>query len=190
MNNKISCGIDASTSCTGICIFENDELIYYKAIIPKGDNWRDRLFQEGAEISKILQKYSPEIIYMEDVPLKASGGLKTLVILGGVQGFIYGIAASCGIPVEFISPTTWRSKAGLFDGTKEGKKREVLKQKAIKMANNKFGLSLEWHGANSKFSQDDIAESILICATMLGIVEKEKKFGKSQSQSKKARECD
>lgn len=184
MKNKISCGIDASTSCTGICIFEGDNLIFYKAIAPKGDNWRERLFNEGPEISKILQQYSPEIIYIEDVPLKASGGLKTLVILGGVQGFIYGIAASCNIPVEFISPTTWRSKAGLFDGTKEGKKREVLKQKAIEMANDKFGLQLEWHGPNSKFSQDDIAESILICATMIGVVEKEKKFGKAKSQSK------
>ena len=110
---------------------------------------------------------------MEDVPLKASGGLKTLVILGGVQGFIYGIAASNEVPIEFISPTAWRSTIGLFDGTKEGKKREVLKRRAIEMANNKFNLNLKWISPSSKFNDDDIAEAILICAAMLGIIKKE-----------------
>ena len=108
-------GIDASTTCTGWSIFQDGKLIDYGEIRPKGDGWRERLFHEGPELDIILSKYQPDTIYMEDVPLKASGGLKTLVILGGVQGFIYGIAASHNIPVEFVSPNTWRSEGGLFD---------------------------------------------------------------------------
>ncbi len=185
MKNKITMGIDASTSCTGVSVFDGKELIYYGAIKPKGDNWRDKLFHEGPELSALIEKYRPDIIYMEDVPLKASGGLKTLVILGGVQGFIYGIAATYGVPIEFVSPTGWRSKAGLFDGTSEGKKRVVLKQKAIERANKEFGLELKWKGPSSIYSEDDIAESILICATMIGIIGKERKFPKAKSQSKK-----
>lgn len=177
--SKVMMGIDASSTCTGISIFKDNELVYYTAIKPEGDDWRDRLFHEGPALSKIIQEYKPDIIYMEDVPLKASGGLKTLVILGGVQGFIYGIAASNGVPIEFVSPTTWRSKAGLFDGTAQGKKRAVLKQKAVEMANKKFGISLEWHGPSSKKSEDDVAEAILICATMSGILTT-RKFGKTQ----------
>lgn len=167
---RTTMGIDASTTCTGIAIFKDEKLIYYTAIRPKGDNWRDRLFHEGPALSQIIQLYKPDIIYMEDVPLKASGGLKTLVILGGVQGFIYGIAASNGVPVHFVSPTVWRSKAKLFDGTIEGKKRDILKKRAIEMANEKFGLNLKWNGPNSIKTEDDIAESILICAVMSGVL--------------------
>lgn len=179
MTNNVYMGIDASSTCTGVSVFADSKLVHYEAIRPNGDNWRDRLFHEGPELTKIIQKYNPQKIYMEDVPLKASGGLKTLVILGGVQGFIYGIAASNGVPVEFVSPTSWRSIAGLFDGTKEGKKREVLKRKAIELANNKFNLELKWVSPSSKRNEDDIAEAILICACMIGVIRKHRKFGKS-----------
>lgn len=173
-------GIDASSSCTGVSVFIDSKLVHYQAIKPEGKDWRDRLFHEGPALSQIIQTYKPEKIYMEDVPLKASGGLKTLVILGGVQGFIYGVAASNGVPIEFVSPTSWRSMAGLFDGTKEGKKREVLKQKAIEMANDNFNLELKWVSPSSKYNEDDIAEAILICASMLGLVGKQRKFGKNK----------
>lgn len=175
----ITMGIDASTTATGIGIFDNNNLIYYTTIKPKGQDWRDRLFHQGESINKIIEVYKPDKVYIEDVPLKSSGGLQTLVILGAVQGFIYGIMASHSIEVEFVSPNTWRSMAGLFDGTTEGKKREVLKQKAIQTANEKFGLNLNWVSPNSKFNEDDVAEAILICATMIGLVVKKKKFGRT-----------
>lgn len=171
-------GIDASTTCTGVSVFSDGKLVYHGAIKPQGDNWRERLTNEGPELKAIMKKYRPEKIYMEDVPKETHGGTNTLLILGAVQGYILGIASSLSIPIEFIAPTSWRSKAGMFDGTKEGKKREVLKQKAIAMANEKFGLELIWNGPNSKKTQDDVAEAIIICATMLGIVKKERKFGK------------
>ena len=173
-------GLDASSTCTGWSIFKDKKLIDYGAIRPKGDNWRDRLYHEKTDLVNIFNKYKPEKIYMEDVPLKAAGGMKTLVILGGVQGFIYGLATSNNIPIEFVLPTTWRSMGGLFDGTEKGKKREVLKQRAIEMANEKFGLNLIWNGPNSIKTQDDIAEAILIAAVMLGIISKKRKFGKKK----------
>ena len=176
--DNIYMGIDASSTCTGWSIFKNNKLIDYGAISPKGTDWRDRLYHEGPELIKVFQKYNPQKIYMEDVPLKASGGLKTLVILGGVQGFIYGVATSNNIPIEFIEPNTWRSMGGIFDGTQEGKKRDHLKKRAIEIANEKFGLDLLWVSPKSTKNQDDIAESILICAVMLGLVTKQKKFGK------------
>ena len=181
MKDNVYMGIDASSSCTGVSVFIDNELAHYEAIKPEGNDWRDRLFHEGPALSRIIQKYKPCKIYMEDVPLKASGGLKTLVILGGVQGFIYGVAASNGVPIEFVSPTSWRSIIGLFDGTNEGKKREVLKQKAIEMANDCFDLELKWISLNSKKNDDDIAEAILICAAMLGIISKERKFEKNKN---------
>lgn len=170
-------GVDASTSSTGIAVFDGLDLVYHTTIKPKGEDWRDRLFHQGPDLKEIIEEYKPDIVYMEDVPLKTGGGLQTLVKLGGVQGFIYGIMASYQIPVQFLSPTTWRSKIAIFDGTQEGKKRDVLKEKAVIMANQLFGLELLWFGPKSKKSQDDEAEAILIAYSQI----KPKKFGKSRN---------
>ena len=167
-------GIDASTTSTGVSIFDETNLIFYTTIKPTGEDWRDRLFHQGPVLKEIVEEYKPDIVYMEDVPLKKVGGLQTLVILGGVQGFFYGIIASHNIPVKFLAPTQWRSKLQMFNGTEEGKKREVLKKKAVMMANEIFGLNLVWNGPTSKKTEDDVAEAILIAYSQI----KPKKFGK------------
>ena len=160
-------GVDASTTSTGLAIFEDDKLIYHTTIKPNGENWRDRLFHQGPIVKEVVERYSPEAVYMEDVPLKRAGGLQTLVILGGVQGFFYGIFASHNIPVYFLPPTRWRSRLEMYDGTKEGMKREILKEKAVNMCNTIFGLSLAWHGPKSKKSEDDVAEAILLAYSQI-----------------------
>ena len=64
-------------------------------------------------------------------------------------------------------PSEWRSKVGLYDGTKRGMKRDVLKQRAIEKANELFHLDLTWVSPRSKKNQDDIAESILIAYSQI-----------------------
>ena len=187
MKSEYYMGIDASSTCTGWSIFSDSKLVDYGAISPKGKDWRKRIYDERSDLNAIIQKYNPAKIFMEDVPLKAKGGLSTLVKLGGVQQSIYTIATDNGIEIEFAEPSTWRSKGGLYDGTREGTKRDVLKKKAIDLANAKFGLDLKWVAPKSKLNEDDQAEAILICAVGLGIVTKERKFGnkRPKSQSKK-----
>lgn len=170
----VTMGIDASTTSTGVAVFEDTKLVYHTTIKPIGEDWRDRLFHQGPTLTKIVEEYKPKIVYMEDVPLKASGGLKTLVILGAVQGFIYGIMAAHNIRVEFLAPTQWRSRLGMYDGTKEGKTRDVLKEKAVALANTTFGLELKWFGPKSKKTEDDVAEAICIAYSQI----KPKKIGK------------
>lgn len=177
MNNNIYCGIDASTTSTGWSIFKNDKLIAYGVIKPKGEDWRDRLIHEVPELSRIINTYKPSKIYMEDVPLKKAN-LKTLVILGAVQGVIYGVAAQAGIPIVFLLPSVWRSALGLYDGTKDGTKRDALKKKSIETANRLFGLQLQWISPSSKKNEDDVAEAILIAYSQV----KQRRFGRSKSQ--------
>lgn len=159
-------GIDASTTCTGYGVFEDNKLIDYGCIRPEGDSWRERLINEGPEFKDLLIKYRPDKIYMENVPLMGKQ-MQTLVILGAVQGFFIGITSSLNIPVEFLLPSQWRSIMGLYDGTKTGTKKEAMKEKAVKMANDLFGLSLTWIGGKSKKNQDDIAEGILIAYSQI-----------------------
>ena len=173
----IVCGIDASTRSTGFSIFKDKELIDYGVIKPEGEDWRECMTNQGPELIKILAKYHPDKIYMEDVPLK-KGNAKALVILGAVQGFIYGITASFEIPVEFLLPSEWRSPLGLYDGTREGTKRAELKHKSILKANEIFGLNLQWVSPSSKKNEDDISDAILIAYSQI----KKKRFGRPKSQ--------
>lgn len=157
----ITMGIDASTTSTGWAIFDDKELKAYGLIKPDGEDWRERIVNQAPQLVEIIAKYKPEKIYMEDVPLKSKYP-KVLVQLGAVQGFIYGVTASVHIPVVFLGPSEWRSPMGLFDGTREGTKRDELKKKSIEKANKLFGLDLLWVSPSSKFNQDDEADAILI----------------------------
>ena len=154
-------GIDASTTCTGISVFDDKNLIYSTEIKAKSDEWHQRLIEQKNQIEKIIKKYKPVMAYMEDVPLESRSN-KNLLLLGAVHGFIFDICINFDIKIEYISPTVWRSRLNMFDGTKDGRKREVLKKKAILMANSLFNLKLEWYGSKSKRTQDDQAEAILI----------------------------
>lgn len=160
-------GIDASSTCTGMAIFEDSNLIYYGVSKPPKDlSWRERIAVEGKEIEAIMKKYRPDRIYMEDVPLFGKQ-MQTLVLLGAVQGYILSIATHYRIPIHFLLPSQWRSDMGLFDGTKMGTKKDAMKEKAVATANEKFGLNLKWIKPKSKLNDDDIAESILIAYSQI-----------------------
>ena len=153
-------GIDASTSSTGWSIFKGNKLIDYGVIKPKGGDWRDRIQKQWLPLCEIIDKYKPEKIYTEDIPLK--DGKITILKLGAVQGIILGVATCKNIPIGFLSPSDWRGALIMYDGTREGTKREVLKKKAIEMANKNFGLNLLWVAPKSTRNEDDAAEAILI----------------------------
>lgn len=139
--------MDASTTAIGWSRFIDGRLIDYGLIKCKSKDWRERIKLESKELPKIIA--NADIIVAEDAPLKP--GASTIQKLGGVQGMILTICADK--KTEFILPSVWRSKLCLFDGTKDGMKRDAMKKKAIEMANKEFGLSLD---------SDDIAEAILI----------------------------
>jgi len=167
----IAMGIDASTTSTGWSIFKDDKLIANGVIKPKGSDWRNKIQQEFPLLCKIIDKYKPDKAFIEDVPLK--DGKITLVKLGAVQGMVLSVMAFKEVPVEFLSPSDWRGALGLYDGTREGTKREVLKKKAIEMVNKKFGLNLLWVAPKSKLNEDDTAEAILIAYSQV----KKRKIG-------------
>ena len=101
----IGMGIDASTTCIGWCIFNDDELLDYGKLKPTVEDleWRDRVYNFIPQLQQIIDKYKPQIVYVEDVPLMSKRGNKTLVQLGATQGSIIGLCGANNIKVEFIS---------------------------------------------------------------------------------------
>lgn len=177
MNSMITMGVDGSTKSTGYSVFKDKELIAYGVIKAEDEDWRKRIAIQGPQLAKLLANYRPDKIYMEDVPLKAQNPL-TLVQLGAVQGFFYGLSATFETPIVFIKPSNWRSPMGLFDGTRDGTKRVEMKRKSIEKANKLFGLDLIWKSPSSKFNEDDIADAVLVAYSQI----KGKHVGKPNSR--------
>lgn len=171
-------GIDGSTSSSGWAIFESEECkrIDSGRFQPKGTDWRNRIEQEWILFSQIFEKYHPQKIYIEDVPMK--DGKPTILKLGSVQGMAICLAAQYGAEIKFLLPSEWRSGLNLYDGTREGTHRDVLKRKAVETANKLFNLNLKWVKEKSKKNEDDEAEALLIAYSQI----KKRKFGKPKSQ--------
>ena len=171
-------GIDGSTTSSGWAIFESDgcKRLASGRIQFNDKNWRERIFKEWKVFDKIIQKYHPKKIYMEDVPMK--DGKSTILKLGSVQGMALCLASQYDIDIYFLLPNEWRSGLGLYDGTRQGTHREILKRKAVETANSLFNLNLLWVKEKSKRNEDDEAEALLIAYSQI----KPKKFGKPKSQ--------
>nr|DAZ25513.1 MAG TPA: RuvC [Caudoviricetes sp.] len=130
--------------------------------------------QEWGQFCNIVEQYKPEILYYEQPPLK--DGKITLLKLGAVQGLILALCAQYNIQVKFLSPADWRREVGLYDGTREGTKRDELKKKSIEKANQLFGLDLAWIAPKSSKNEDDVADAIMIAYSQV----KPRYFGKSK----------
>ena len=179
--------LDASTTCIGWSIWDEDNLVSYGKIKPTIDKleWRDRIQNLIPQLNEIIKEYKPSNCITEDVPLFGKGN-KTLVQLGSVQGMILGVCYSNNIEVNFITVSKWRSDIGLFTGNTEDKKRENLKPNSIKKANELFGLNLNCiYSKNGVYqenkSDDDISDSILLYASTCDKYKvKPKLFGKER----------
>lgn len=182
----ISIGIDASTTCIGWSIFNDDELLDYGKLKPTIDNleWRGRVQNFVSQLQEIIDKYKPQRMYAEDVPLMDKRGKLTLVQLGAIQGVLIGVCGINNIEMNFISVSTWRKDIGLFDGTEKGKERDEMKVKSLHKANEMFGLNLacvftKSGKYNPSKSDDDISDSILVyCSTRDKYKVQKKTFGR------------
>lgn len=146
----IYCGIDGSTTSTGISILNDKDLLYYECIKPKSKDWEERIGFISYRINDILRNNNIEMIYIEDIPLK--DGKPTIKKLACVRGAIKAVSFLNDIPLDPRPVNEWRKNAGFYDGTKEGLKRDAMKEKAIEEVKRLFGIDVN----------DDIAESILI----------------------------
>ena len=174
--SMITCGIDASSSCTGLCLFDNFTLVYYNKFRPDKDlGFRSNTCQIIEKIAPIIDKYKPAKIYMEDVPQFAKQGsrgknmLKPIIALGAVQGIFYHkICFEMGYSIEYVNVDEWRQELGFLKGNE--RKREEQKQKAIDYVNREFNLDLQFKKGSHRISNDDdIAEAIAICWSQIKV---------------------
>ena len=134
----LSC--DQSTRCTGYAVFEDGKYITSGVIdMNKSKLETDkRSFEMAKEIWKIIKKYNPSHLVIENVQQQSSPS--TVIILARLAGMIIGYAEAHNIHVHILLPSQWRKALGYSQGAKV--KRQELKQQSIDYVKNNFGLDL------------------------------------------------
>ena len=164
----IRMGIDASTHITGYCVFDDDVLKTYGKIKAEETlSWRERIVFMMQELAQLVQEYNPEELCLE-VPIKTIKNVNTLEQLFSLHGALIGMAATLHVRVIPVEVSSWRKQLGMLSHEDRNTvKRNALKEKSVKMANQLYNLDLVYKSPNSKYNDDDISDSILICHTII-----------------------
>lgn len=143
------CGIDASTNKTGVSLFIDGEYSGHMLIdLHKIKDSNVRVPKMMKEIKGVLDYYEPDIIVMEECLLKTN--IATVKLLSYLAGAIISWAADNQVEFRFQLPSEWRKRVEIVQGPKTP--RDKLKQEAIDMVKEKFGIDVT----------DDEAEAVLI----------------------------
>lgn len=131
---------DQSTRCSGYAYFEDGQYIESGVIdMSKSDLATDqRSFEMAKELWKIIKKYKPEHIILEDT--QQQNNIKTVIILARLQGIVMGYAEAHGVKVHILLPSQWRAALSYTQGPKV--KREELKKQSADYVKEKYGLNL------------------------------------------------
>ena len=129
------CGIDASTTCTGISYFKNGKLIDHEIIdLKKNKNTELRMKEMFIGIITSISKNKPDVIYYEDNYQKNNP--KTTKMMALLMGSIWGYCIQNDIAIEPILPSEWRT---LIDINVPKAKRPEYKKRAMDYVKKHFG---------------------------------------------------
>ena len=131
---------DQSTRVSGWAYFEDNKYIESGVIdMSKTKLETDkRSFEMAKELWKIIRKYNPDILCIEDVQNQSNA--KTMIVLARLAGMIIGYAEAHKIDIYIITSTQWRSMLDFKLGA--GVKREELKQQSIDYVKETYGVDV------------------------------------------------
>ena len=131
---------DQSTRVSGWAYFEDGKYIESGIIdMSKSQLETDkRSFEMAKEIWKIIKKYKPQEVVIENVQQQSSPS--TVIILARLAGMIIGYAEAHNVHVHILLPSQWRKALGYSQGAKV--KRQELKQQSIDYVKENLGLEL------------------------------------------------
>ena len=132
--------VDQSTRCSGYCLVEDNEYICSGVIdMSKSElETSERSFEMAKAIWKLIKKYKPEYLVIEDVQNQNS--TKTVIILARLQGLILGYAEAHGVKTHILAPSVWRRELNYSQGPKV--KRVELKKQSADYVKDKYNINV------------------------------------------------
>lgn len=130
--------IDQSTRCSGYAVFNDDKYVESGVIDMNNSKLETdkRSFEMAKELWKVIKKYKPEILFIEDVQQQSNA--KTMIVLARLAGMIIGYAEAHDVEVHVIPSSQWRSMLGFKLGA--GIKRHELKKQSIDYVKETYGI--------------------------------------------------
>lgn len=160
-------GLDMATKKTGYGILDySGKLLNYGVIRTNSDMPRDRIYEIYQAIEDIIVSHDIMHVVFEDVPVTNHNNLKTGKDLCILQGAILSLCFKHNIEYSFYAPSAWRSIIGTYNGTREGMKRDIQKQKAIEKVNELYGLEFIYYASETKTRQTDDDKAEAICLAL------------------------
>lgn len=165
-------GIDSSKHKTGFAVFKDGRLIYKKI-----DNF-DKKMSIGEHLKcirervyRLIKMYRPNLVIVEDLNIVHMNAARHMFLYHGVIKEV--VWSSTGRDAIYVVNSTWRSKLGIKNPTKdekiskavqigikksgEPKMREYdIKCRTLEYINDKMNLSLE-------YEENDLADAIGLC---------------------------
>ena len=130
---------DQSTKVSAYSLFIDGEYVECGYIdLHKMKDTSERVRAMGVELCKIIKKYNPDNVVIEEVAQQSNP--MTLKLLARIQGVIIGFCAAHNIKTYIVEPSKWRATLKFHQGS--GVKREELKTQAIQYVKDVFGLDL------------------------------------------------
>lgn len=131
---------DQSTRVSGWAYFEDGKYIESGTVdMSKSKLETDqRSFEMAKELWKIMKKYKPEHLILENVQQQSS--VSTVIILARLAGMIIGYAEAHNVHTHIFLPSQWRKVLSYKQGAKV--KRQELKQQSIDYIKENFNLEL------------------------------------------------
>lgn len=138
-------GLDLSTVSTGYCVIDNNKILTYGVIRPPSNkDFVDRIIFIEKEIKELIKAKSVEYVCIEE--LSSMRSASTTKKLAALQGHIEIQLRKKDMLVVTARPSEWRKNKI------KGRKREELKNNAIKYVKDKYDLIVN----------DDEADAICI----------------------------
>lgn len=129
-------GLDTSTTSTGYAVLDNDKLISYGTIkTPKKVDLIDKIIYIEEHIKQIIKAKKVEFIVIEDLAMTRSAATTK-----ALSGLLYDLLVEFRkreILVVTARPSEWRKVCGI-----KGKKRDELKQSAIKFVKQRYKIDV------------------------------------------------
>lgn len=131
--------IDSSSNKSGIAYFVNGTYKEHCLLdCSKQKNMDIRFEDMSKELWKTLDKYKPDIIYIEETVVLRNA--QTQRFLTRLQGVVYAWCMNNDCEFNTIRPTSWRAAIGMKQG--RNVKREQLKEQSVKCVLEKYGLDV------------------------------------------------
>ena len=134
--------LDQSTRCSGFGYFISGQYIESGMIDMSKSKLEtaERSFEMAKAIWKLIDKYKPQYVILEDVQMQ-NNNAKTMLILARLQGMILGYAEAHDVRVHIVLPSRWRSELSYRQGPKV--KRAELKQQSLDYVQEHLGKEMQ-----------------------------------------------